>query len=874
MFNLFRRKRSATPQKTLTLNFSNDLHSIQFQFQLDGQPLSLPISAEQFRDITKANNAQLYFAYEFLLDEGFIYDYDRLSIADLYAMQQDEDYVVALQDLCLHKQAEHVTGVLKIQGTPAKDPSFDLQLYENGKNVKQIARVHEPFFTKGDERYVLPKPIYELLVAMNKTYDSGYEKTAIVQQRAIEAGVELDSFLQKETYHIVDEYTIEPTMLDDTTLQLSVVGKDEAETAHLRSLQNKSSFKQDWLRERYVTPEAIREDVAQIQRKSVFRGAEIPMLLENPEAFFPELSQPFNLADFSDRVIGFVKLSRPTPVMKDGKRTWFDKESGHELSLNEHTLRDDILKNPDEPFIYHEGSWVFVDKKLKEKLGIIDPDAETDAKARYALEIKGNEQELTYDVTTDVQTTVHEYSLPTNIKATLFPHQIEGYNWLMSLYEQRLNGLLADDMGLGKTLQVITFMQKLYEDGKLFPSLVVLPIALIDNWVNEIRIFAPELSNSIYIHQGSRRLKQVAQLKEKQLIFTSYDTLKIDQLLIGQLQFECIVLDEAQNIKSNNTGRSRAIRAMQSNFRLAMTGTPVENTLEELWTIMDFVEPGALGALAHFKEQYIKHEDYDGLKQRLQKYYLRRTKDEVLKEHLPQKHLLDPTFVQASSMQVELSKSMLQSVQAKTSNSLTIINHLRALYAHTNALSGFEAVQDTPEKFEAVMTLLQHIHTKNEKVLIFTDLKKVQQLLKHRISQQFGISVPIINGETPNRPEAVRQFNEQAGFGVMILSPRAAGVGLTITSANHVVHYTRWWNPAVENQATDRAYRIGQTKDVYVYQIITQDAANFPNGTVEEVMHQLLQDKSYLAENVIVPFDTKNLQQQVLHHLNASSPVR
>ncbi|MEE1131367.1 MAG: DEAD/DEAH box helicase, partial [Caryophanon sp.] len=329
-----------------------------------------------------------------------------------------------------------------------------------------------------------------------------------------------------------------------------------------------------------------------------------------------------------------------------------------------------------------------------------------------------------------------------------------------------------------------------------------------------------------------------------------------------------------QNIKSNNTGRSRAIRAMQSNFRLAMTGTPVENTLEELWTIMDFVEPGALGALAHFKEQYIKNEDYDGLKQLLQKYYLRRTKDEVLKEHLPQKHLLPPTFVQASPKQVDLSKSMLQSVQAKTSNSLTIINHLRALYAHTNALNGCETIDDTPQKFEAVMKLLDEIYQKDEKVLIFTDLKKVQQLLKHRISQQFGISVPIINGETPNRPEAVRQFNEQNGFGVMILSPRAAGVGLTITSANHVVHYTRWWNPAVENQATDRAYRIGQTKDVYVYQIITQDAANFPNGTVEEVMHQLLQDKSYLAENVIVPFDTKNLQQQVLHHLNASSPVR
>src|SRR5690606_9996176 len=154
-------------------------------------------------------------------------------------------------------------------------------------------------------------------------------------------------------------------------------------------------------------------------------------------------------------------------------------------------------------------------------------------------------------------------------------------------------------------------------------------------------------------------------LKQQQLIFTSYDTLKIDQLLLGQIGFECIILDEAQNIKSNSSSRSRAIRAMQGKFRLAMTGTPVENSLEELWTIMDFVEPGALGSLAEFKKHYIKNEDYEGLKISLQKYYLRRTKNEVLKDKLPQKHILKPIYVNASPLQKQLAAAMMANVHSK-----------------------------------------------------------------------------------------------------------------------------------------------------------------------------------------------------------------
>jgi SNF2 family DNA or RNA helicase len=172
-----------------------------------------------------------------------------------------------------------------------------------------------------------------------------------------------------------------------------------------------------------------------------------------------------------------------------------------------------------------------------------------------------------------------------------------------------------------------------------------------------------------------------------------------------------------------------------------------------------------------------------------------------------------------------------------------------------------------------MINIIEKIKQKNEKVIIFTEFRKLHSVLKRLFMNMYGISVPIIDGDTSNRQAIVKRFNQSPGFGIMILSPKAAGVGLTITSANHVIHYTRWWNPAVENQATDRAYRIGQQKDVYVYHIITTDKENFPNGTVEELMHELLESKRDLAENVIVPFNTRKIQQMVFERMNMASNV-
>lgn len=466
-------------------------------------------------------------------------------------------------------------------------------------------------------------------------------------------------------------------------------------------------------------------------------------------------------------------------------------------------------------------------------------------------------------------TEINSFPIPTGLKADLFTQQIEGFQWLCHLEEKGIGGLLADDMGLGKTIQVITFLLHQKQQNKLKPTLLVLPIALIENWLEEIRKFAPELGASMYVHKGSGRLKSSDMIATYDLVFTSYDTLKIDQLLLGKIKFQSIICDEAQNVKSHSSQRSRALRAMQSDFRLAMTGTPVENSLEELWSIMDFVQPGELGSLKEFRNTYIQTNDYNKLLEKIMPFYLRRTKKEVLDDRLPTKHADKILKVNASSTQKSIASSMLQTKETGQIAVLNMLMRLRQLYGHPGVvIPQYETLpaNEVP-KLEKLIEIIEQVRSKDEKILIFTEFRKLHSILKRIFMQKYGISVPVIDGDTKNRQAVVTMFNSKPGFGIMLLSQKAAGVGLTITSANHVVHYTRWWNPAVENQATDRAYRIGQKKDVHVYQIITTDKTNFPQGTIEELMHELLETKRELAENVIVPFNMSEMQKELVEKL-------
>ncbi|MFC4409007.1 DEAD/DEAH box helicase [Chungangia koreensis] len=826
----------------------------------------MPFSDTDFRERFQWHGFDAYLAYEQLYEIGLIDEDQLLPLEQYYDLLEDEETIDVLNTLGLPTKNITPKGILKISNTPATNPEFQLTLRnENGEVLKQIANVQMPFVFINSEKFVLPKDVWLLHEAiLSSDFSTGYEKTAKVSEYARKANIELDDFLTRENYHYIDKYEVVPELHNSDLMELKIVGEDEIITEHLNSSGGVSSIRKGMTRERYQSSPEVKADLELIHKKKYLRGHEIPQFFENPYSLFPEHNFVFDLEKFSDRVTGFIEIKKPRMMQKEGKWGWFDNETGESLDVDEDELKTVISKNPDKNFVPYKNSWIYVDKALRKQLGLVD-DSGSEKQPKLVLDILDNEEKLDYIEAGNEKRKFKEYDIPTQLKADLFDHQKEGYSWICSLEENGVGGLLADDMGLGKTIQVITFLLRQRQRNSLKPSLIVLPIALIENWVNEISKFAPELKNSIYVHQGGGRIKNVSKLENFELIFTSYDTLKIDQLLFGQIHFKNIIADEAQNVKSHSSQRSRAIRAMKGDFRLAMTGTPVENSLEELWTIMDFVQPGAMSALSEFRRKYIKSENYDELMELLKPYYLRRTKDEVLKDKLPAKHLLPPKYVQASTVQQQLAHSMMVNVKSGKANVLNVLTNLRQMYAHPGIFEHVNehlSINDAP-KLKEVLSLLEDIKKKNEKVLIFTEFRKIHAILKREIALKFGISVPVIDGDTKNRPEVVDRFNKTAGFAVILLSPKAAGVGLTITSANHVIHYTRWWNPAVENQATDRAYRIGQQKEVFVYQIITQDPRNFPRGTVEEIMHEMLSVKSDLANNVIIPFDTSTLQQQV-----------
>ncbi|QBP42693.1 DEAD/DEAH box helicase [Paenisporosarcina antarctica] len=828
--------------------------------------LTIPLSDFQFRESYTWSHFDKYLAFEELMETDYFSENQSLPISNFYELIENEDFKPILERMGLPVVQMPVKVEIQMTGNSGHEPEFEIFINTNeGIDIRHLALVEFPFIKMSGETYYLNQSIWDVYKAAKlDSFDHKYEQIAKIQKISNLNDFDVDDFLTREKYEYIEEYDLQPTMLDDNTMLLKIVGESDELTSHLNNNNSQTTIKNSNERTRIVSSQQVREDINIINQKKILKGEEIPQFFQNPLSLFPEHEFQFDLESFSKRVIGFVEIKKPRMQYNEGKYSWFDDESGEKLDIDMDELRKDVAAKPNSNFIKHKKMWIFVDNTLRKELNLID-DEEKSHKSKLRLDILDNEENLGYSVSNELNKQFKDFPVPSTLNATLYDYQIEGFRWIASLADSNSSGLLADDMGLGKTMQVITFLLHQQSLGKFAPTLIVLPIALIENWENEINKFAPSLSNKIYIHQGPNRIRNHSILEKQELIFISYDTLKIDQLLFGRINFQNIIADEAQNIKNHSSERSRALRAMKSEFRLAMTGTPVENSLEELWTIMDFVQPGAMFSLNEFKKSFIKNSNVDLLMKTLKPYYLRRTKKEVLSDKLPSKHILAPTYLQASRIQKNISETMLQSIHSKRGNMLTVIGNLRQLYAHPGVFEHIEKkvnIDDAP-KLKELITLLDKVKISNEKILIFTEFRKVQSILKKEISSRYGVHVPIIDGNTKNRSEVVKDFGNQTGFGVMLLSPKAAGVGLTITSANHVLHYTRWWNPAVENQSTDRAYRIGQTKDVYVYQIITQDKENFPNGTVEEIMHQMLIDKSELAENVIIPFDTKLFKEQL-----------
>lgn len=477
--------------------------------------------------------------------------------------------------------------------------------------------------------------------------------------------------------------------------------------------------------------------------------------------------------------------------------------------------------------------------------------------------------------------------LPEGLMATLRSYQVSGYQWMYTLVANGLGGCLADDMGLGKTLQALALLLKLRRNER-FPahgisngqkqqpslfdqpadvlqnwqnaSLIVVPTSLVHNWVNEIRKFAPSLS--YYIHAGAFRNKNgtlASEVVRRDVIITTYGTLRNDVELFSKLSFFMILLDESQYIKNRLSKTYSAVMTLNAMYRLVLTGTPIENSLSDLWAQMNFVNKGLLGSYAFFRQHYqvpVENHSEESVEEKLQylirPFLLRRTKGEVARDLPPVMEEVIVCPMAPDQMEAyekeksQLRNAIISSIESRGTarSSLVILQgltRLRQLANHPSLV--MEEEGSGSGKFSYIMEALTNLIAERHKVLIFSSFVTHLQILKKSIEER-GWSYSWLTGSTKNREEVIRTFQQEEGNHIFLISLKAGGVGLNLTRADYVFIIDPWWNPAAENQAVSRAHRIGQDKHVFVYRFISEN-------TIEEKIQLLKERKSALADKFI-----------------------
>jgi len=462
--------------------------------------------------------------------------------------------------------------------------------------------------------------------------------------------------------------------------------------------------------------------------------------------------------------------------------------------------------------------------------------------------------------------------LSESIQSQLRAYQREGVEWIERLYRCRLGGVLADDMGLGKTLQTIAFISHLIERQRLKQCvLIVAPTSVLFNWVQEFKKFAPTVK--LLVHHGSKRKAQQKQWPYCQVIVTSYGTMVKDIEILREFTFDAVILDEAQNIKNHRTANALAAYQLRSNFKLCLTGTPVENHLAELWSLFRFLMPGFLGSIGEFNQvfRYPIERDKDQqrrtvLAQRIAPFVLRRKKEAVAKE-LPKKTEIDeliPLLPQQAALyeaiRVSAQKQLLGDGKKQTS-AIHVANallRLRQVCCHSALVDKAQIGEGYSSKFLWLENNLPELIENNRSILIFSQFTQLLDLLG-RLLKKLKIPYLQLTGKSTSREQLVASF--QGGeVPIFLISLKAGGTGLNLTRADTVIHLDPWWNAAAQMQATDRAYRIGQDKPVFVYRLIAKDS-------VEEKICKMQQDKLSLAENILTTESGVNLARRELERL-------
>ncbi|HPF88042.1 MAG TPA: SNF2-related protein, partial [Candidatus Limiplasma sp.] len=518
-----------------------------------------------------------------------------------------------------------------------------------------------------------------------------------------------------------------------------------------------------------------------------------------------------------------------------------------------------------------------VAQELLEAASLDDPQAEPDARelnfgayrAAYMvtmLKMAGGSTQATDEVNNTAKAfsehadTAESY-IPARLRKKLAPYQKRGSGWILSLYEGRMGGILADEMGLGKTVQVIAALSAAKKKDGPMQSLVVTPTSLIYHWLAEFKRFDDNLTIRLVTGMREERRRVIIEIADDStvdVVLTSYPLLRRDIELISKLQFRFAILDEAQFVKNAQSIGAAAVKEIDAQVRIALTGTPMENHMGELWSIFDFVLPGYLGRQASFLRRYGGSEHAEELQERIKPFIMRRLKSEVLKD-LPEKHE-QSLYAAMTPEQERVYRQLLETLRVHVGEALdngslprarmqvlSILLKLRQVCCHPKLfLTDYEG---TSGKLELLIQTVKQAIEDKRRMLIFSQFVGMLQIIRKRLARE-GIKTLYLDGST--RPELRQELCDRFNGGegsVFLISLKAGGTGLNLMGADLVIHYDPWWNPAVEEQAIDRAHRIGQTRDVDVIRLIAQ-------GTIEEKVTDLSKRKRAVFDRVVLAGET------------------
>ena len=889
-----------------------------------------------FQEWKATDDCIYYLPLATLVDNGYAYASKEgclLPYENIYLLDEDERILLGVPQPYDKAMRLVGTSMLNLSDFEYKVefltyvPDGELIVCERGGNI----------LVKGRDKYLLNEAQYALLNRVDafnstpeedKTTDYNLRCFAEIKALAEQAGCQLDSYLENENVYAPERIKIEIGRDDEGfTVEpaVDIEENDKFQTYFDKMRKVQAQYpvqRENGERVRIVLNKEQKENLHYLKEQCGKHKTreEIQKMIEQPTEYFDP--NAFDLSElYSDRVIE-IGVYKPKfyPFICPYKSCWIagatvetPQNGTTKVTINseeelEKLKREiQLAKENKKGIVEYNNAQLDIEdamflaqtaeKQLKDPSQPAKVESENGNEARNVLIIEENAEELGFAVKERIIEKSDKYTLFTDPFLqegfSLKDHQKEGVAWLQHLYKSKASGcLMADDMGLGKTLQILYFIDwhsRKYANHK--PYLIVAPISLLENWKNEYERFfmQPRMKiNMLTSKDVTRKFDKsiVDKMQKMDIILTNYESLRISQLNFCAVEFDVVALDEAQKIKSPGTLVTNAAKALKCNFKIAMTGTPVENSLLDLWCIMDFCVPGLLGNAKAFAAQYqnpLKKEDTDivalgnEVHDKLGVYFMRRLKKDAAKDlpdkiELKEKVLMPPVQKEAYASVVNDYTSGIQP------NMLVTIMHLREVsehpYLYDSTLLNHETdeIVDTSARLQATIKFLDEIKKKEEKVIIFVERKETQKMLQKLCLKRYGIIAKIINGDTPSivkrnmtnkqsRQSSIDEFQAVDGFNVIIMSPVAAGMGLNVTAANHVIHYSRHWNPAKENQATDRAYRIGQTKDVFVYypMAVRSDIKSF-----DETLDDLLSRKTSLATSTIFPTERVEVKQEEL----------